>query len=122
MFLFECSLISVTRWVTNTGKRLLSFLMYFKTVFEFVQKKIRFTFGSVSSVKLFLIQTAVTAAYNLSFRIMFSCSKMPVYFFLLQMIHSLNFRLLHFKNKLHTQGRGLKNQKTNLTLLYLLVS
>ena len=43
--------------------------MYFKTVFEFVQKKIRFTFGSASPIKLFLIQTAVAAAYNLSFRI-----------------------------------------------------
>ena len=43
--------------------------MYFKTVFEFVQKKIRFKFGSVSPIKLFLIQTAVAAAYNLNFRI-----------------------------------------------------
>ena len=44
----------------------------------------------------------------------------PVYFFLLQMTHSLNFSRLYFGNILHAQMRDLKNQKINVTLLYLL--
>ena len=46
----------------------MSFSMsFFKAVFEPVQKKIRFTFSSASSINLFLIRTAVKAACNSSF-------------------------------------------------------
>ena len=45
LLLFECSLISVTWWVLKTGKRLLLFVMYFRTVLEYVQKKIMFIFS-----------------------------------------------------------------------------
>ena len=89
---------------------------------ESVKKKIRFSFSSVSPINLFLIRNAVTAACNSSSGIDMTHSKAPVYFFLLQMIHSLNCCLLYFKNILHTQRCDFKNQKTNVTLLYLLMS
>ena len=68
-FYLNVPLFQLRGWVTKTRKRLLSFLMYCKTVFESVQKKICFTFSFASSVNLFLIWTAVTATCNSSFGI-----------------------------------------------------